>query len=65
MQGCCGRALMCQVVDSDASITWSGMHQSETTHNPHLTVLLLLGMSRCLLLLLLSAILLRAQVVLT
>ena len=31
MRGCCGGALMCQVVDSEASVMWSGMHQSEST----------------------------------
>jgi len=65
VRGHCGGALMCRVVDSNASITWSGMRRSETTHDPHLTVLPLLGMSRCLLLLLLSAMLLRAQAALT
>ena len=37
MQGRCGERLMCRVVDTDASVTWSGMHRSESTRDAHLT----------------------------
>jgi len=39
VQGHCGGALLCRVVDSDASVTWSGMRRSESTHDSHLTVI--------------------------
>jgi len=40
VRGHCSGALTCRVVDSDASIRWSGMRQSESTctHDAHLTV---------------------------
>jgi len=43
MRGHCGRALLCRVVDSDTSVTWSRMRRSESTHDAHLTVIY----SRC------------------
>ena len=43
VRGCCGGALSCQVVNSNTSVTWSGMCRSESTHDAHLTVIY----SRC------------------
>ena len=43
MRGRCGGALSCRVVDSDASVMWSRMRRSKSTHDAHLTVIY----SRC------------------
>jgi len=37
VQGRCGERLTCRVVDTDASVMWSGMRRSESTRDAHLT----------------------------